>query len=212
MTIIIEYLQDNWQMVLLEAFGYLGTALVLLSMMMTSVTKLRIVNVAGSVVSMTYAAFCSAWPVVFLNFGLIIINVIQLVRLNRLKSLLKVVHTSANDANVKYFIEHYLNDIKLYFPDFELEDHSESATYIVYDGAEAIGILIGEKREDEISIALDYVSQKYRDRSVARYLFNRLKDHGIKTLTANTTEVTKHNKYLVAMGFAKRGERMVKEL
>lgn len=64
----------------LEIFGYIGTALVLMSMMMNSIVKLRIFNIAGSVISMIYAAFCSAWPVVFLNLGMILINVVQLLR------------------------------------------------------------------------------------------------------------------------------------
>ncbi len=64
----------------LEIFGYIGTALVLVSMMMTSINKLRIFNIAGSVISMIYSIFVSAWPVVFLNLGMIIINVIQLIR------------------------------------------------------------------------------------------------------------------------------------
>lgn len=68
----------------LEIFGYLGTALVLLSMMMTSINKLRILNITGSVISMIYSSVVSAWPVAFLNFGMIIINVVQLVRV-RLK-------------------------------------------------------------------------------------------------------------------------------
>ncbi len=64
----------------LELFGYLGTALVLLSMMMTSVTKLRIVNMCGSVISGLYALFCGTWPVVYLNAGMIAINAVQLFR------------------------------------------------------------------------------------------------------------------------------------
>ena len=62
----------------LEIFGYIGTALVLLSMAMTSLTKLRIVNMAGSVISAIYAVLSNAWPVVLLNVGLIIINAFQL--------------------------------------------------------------------------------------------------------------------------------------
>ena len=54
----------------LEIFGYVGTALVLLSMTMTSLTKLRIVNMAGSVISAIYAALCNTWPVVLLNVGM----------------------------------------------------------------------------------------------------------------------------------------------
>jgi hypothetical protein len=67
----------------LEIFGYIGTALVLLSMMMTSVVKLRLINMAGSLISMIYAIICGTWPVVLLNFGLILINATQLIRMRR---------------------------------------------------------------------------------------------------------------------------------
>lgn len=66
-----------------EIFGYTGTALILLSMMMTSVVKLRIINMSGSLISMIYAIICNTWPVVLLNLGLLIINSVQLARLRR---------------------------------------------------------------------------------------------------------------------------------
>lgn len=65
-----------------ELFGYLGTGLVLVSMMMTSVVRLRLFNIAGSVISLIYAAVCHTWPVVLLNAGLIIINTVQLLKMN----------------------------------------------------------------------------------------------------------------------------------
>ena len=65
----------------LEIFGYIGTALVLLSMMMTSVERLRIFNAAGSVVTGLYAALSGTWPVVLLNAGMLVINVYHLSRL-----------------------------------------------------------------------------------------------------------------------------------
>lgn len=64
----------------LELFGYLGTALIFLSMMMTNITKLRILNMSGSVISAIYAALSNTWPVVILNGGLFIINAVQLFR------------------------------------------------------------------------------------------------------------------------------------
>ncbi|MBQ8416697.1 MAG: YgjV family protein [Clostridia bacterium] len=67
----------------LEAFGYLGTALVLFSMMMTSLKWLRIFNVMGSVISMIYAALVGTVPVVLLNLGMILINLAQLLREKR---------------------------------------------------------------------------------------------------------------------------------
>lgn len=71
--------------VFLEIFGYIGSALILLSMMMTSVEKLRWFNISGSVISMIYGALTGAWPVVFLNVGTITINVVQIIRLRRKK-------------------------------------------------------------------------------------------------------------------------------
>ena len=69
--------------IFLEIFGYIGSALILLSMMMTSVEKLRWFNISGSVISMIYGALTGAWPVVFLNVGTITINVVQIIRLRR---------------------------------------------------------------------------------------------------------------------------------
>ena len=65
----------------LEIFGYAGTALVLLSMMMTSVEKLRLFNAVGSVITGLYAAISGIWPVVLLNVGMLVINVYHLIRL-----------------------------------------------------------------------------------------------------------------------------------
>lgn len=68
-----------------EIFGYTGTALILLSMMMTSVARLRILNISGSVFSMIYGALCGAWPVFLLNLCMIVINLVQLIRLRKKK-------------------------------------------------------------------------------------------------------------------------------
>lgn len=80
----------------LEIFGYIGTGLLLLSMAMTKLTTLRIMNISGSVISVIYAVLCNTWPVVFLNLGMIIINVIQLVRLYRSE---KQKENTASDSN-----------------------------------------------------------------------------------------------------------------
>ena len=71
--------------VLFEVIGYTGTALILVSMMMTSVARLRILNMSGSVFSMIYGALCGTWPVFLLNLCMIIINMVQLIRLKKKK-------------------------------------------------------------------------------------------------------------------------------
>ena len=78
---LISFFGNHW----IDLIGYLGMALVLLSMMMTSTKKLRWFNLAGSVVSMIYGAIDSALPTLILNLSLAIINIVQLVRLKKQK-------------------------------------------------------------------------------------------------------------------------------
>ena len=64
--------------VYLEIFGYIGTALIILSMMMKSIVKLRVLNISGAIISAIYAIICRTWPVVFLNIALSTINLVHL--------------------------------------------------------------------------------------------------------------------------------------
>ena len=64
----------------IEIIGYIGTAVVLISMLMTSITKLRIINMCGGALSAIYAFITGAMPVVVLNVALITINTVQLIR------------------------------------------------------------------------------------------------------------------------------------
>ena len=61
-----------------EIFGYLGTLLVFLSMTMSSLKKLRILNISGSVITVIYSVIISAYPIVFLNLGLSFVNLYKL--------------------------------------------------------------------------------------------------------------------------------------
>ena len=67
----------------LEIFGYLGTGLVLTSFIMKDIKWLRILNIAGSLISMTYALICNTMPVAVPNGSLILINGVQLARIIR---------------------------------------------------------------------------------------------------------------------------------
>lgn len=66
---------------LLELFGYLGTALVLVSFIMRDIKWLRAINMAGGLVSLIYALLVNTMPVVVLNASLICINAYQLVHI-----------------------------------------------------------------------------------------------------------------------------------
>ena len=63
-----------------EIIGYLGTSLVVLSMAMSSVVRLRAMNILGSVLSGLYSALIGAYPIVIMNLALIFINLYRLIK------------------------------------------------------------------------------------------------------------------------------------
>lgn len=69
--------------VYLEIFGYVGMALVLVSMMMTSLKWLRVLNMTGAVICATYGMLTNTWPTAMLNLGILIIQIVQLIRLHQ---------------------------------------------------------------------------------------------------------------------------------
>ena len=75
--------------ILLEIFGYIGTALIILSMTMKSMNKLRILNISGSIISVIYSVIIGVWPTVILNVCLATINTYHLIKSR--KSSLKTV-------------------------------------------------------------------------------------------------------------------------
>ena len=70
---------------LIEIFGYIGTILVVVSMLMSSMVKLRIVSTVGSTVSGIYAMICGAFPLALMNGVIIIINIYNLIKLSKTK-------------------------------------------------------------------------------------------------------------------------------
>lgn len=69
--------------VLIELFGYLGSILIVVSMLMSSIVKLRVINTVGSIISGIYALICGAFPLALMNICLVVINIYNLYKLSK---------------------------------------------------------------------------------------------------------------------------------
>ena len=132
--------------VMLEIFWYIGSFLVVFSMLMSSVIKLRIINTIGSVVSGIYALICGAFPLVLMNGCLIVINVYNLYKLLKTEQQYDMVESKKEDALLGYFLGKYYEDIKKYFPEFMLEATYDKA-YVVCCNGNPAGVLLGKEKE-----------------------------------------------------------------
>lgn len=181
-------------------FGYVGTALVLTSMLMTSVMKLRILNTIGSVISGLYAVYTGTWPVVILNLGLVIINVVQMIRLIKTKVAFRHVQAGAQDTLLNLFLDANKAEIEKYIPGYHYVPGENTQVHMVFEGMEAVGVLIGTAEGETFHAELDYVTPKYRDCSIAHFLFGELKESGFATISQNGG-ADLHKQYLEKMGF-----------
>ena len=197
----------------LEIFGYIGSALVVVSLLMASVVKLRIINTIGSIISGTYALIIGSFPLALMNISLIIINVYYLIKLLKNKDQFEIVQANGADSMVKYFVEHYGKDIDTFFPCVEIKNSADEVAYVVCCNGNPAGLLLGnDVGSGVIDVLVDYSVPAYRDCSVGSYLYDNLGTFGVKKLMFAQNKAEAHVSYLKKMGFENVDGDYVKDL
>ena len=191
----------------IQLLGYFSTLLILISFLMTSVVKLRLLNLVGSIIFVVFAFLTKSYPTAIMNIGLCLINIYFLSRLARTKSLTTLLPIETDNAYLKTFQSFYKDDIRTFFPDFDPEKAQGDVAYFVYYDMNPVGLTMGTRKPDgTLDISIDYTIPKYRDTSVGRFLYPRLLgEEGFTALEfRNASE--KHEKYLNKVGFRKEGD------
>ena len=197
---------------LIEAFGYLGSLLVLVSMLMTSVVKLRIINTIGSVIFTIYAFIIKSYPTAFMNFCLVLINVRFLWKMSRMDKEYEIVECDRNDVLLRYLVDHYRSDINRIFPGIDLNLRQIDRAYVVLCQGKPVGITLGNAEDgDTLDLKLDYTIPEFRDFSIGSFLFDYLKKKDIRKVVYKGPDEN-HLAYLNNQGFVKKGNSYIKNL
>lgn len=197
--------------VIIETIGYIGSLLVLVSMLMTSVVKLRVVNTIGSVIFTIYALIIKSYPTAVMNIAIIIINVQYLWKMNRMGKEYEVTRVDNDDKYLEYLLGLYFNDIKQCFPGISMTFSDADVNYIVSCQGKPVGITIGIADKNELELLLDYSIPEFRDFSIGRFLYGRIRSDGFEKVIYNGPDQN-HRKYLDSLGFVKTEEGYVKKL
>ena len=193
------------QTAIFELIGYIGSALVIVSMLMTSVVKLRVINMIGSVIFCTYALCIHSYPTAAMQVCLIIINIINLYKLNNTKKEYAAVGVKADDGFLAHFLFTNSSDIKKFFPDFSIPAAGDKI-FLITCGEVPAGVFIADDDgKGALTVKLDYTTPAYRDCSAGKFLYTHLQRLGIKKICAET-KIPAHEKYLHKMGFLPDGD------
>ena len=103
---------------MIEMIGYLGSALVVVSMLMSSVIRLRVINTIGSGIFAMYALMIHSYPTALMNFFLVAINVYNLIKLSRKDQNYDLIDAKSDDGLLNYILDYYQDDIRTFFPGF----------------------------------------------------------------------------------------------
>lgn len=200
------------QQMFLELVGYFASLLVLVSLLMTSVVKLRVINLIGSFIFAIYALCIGSYPTAVMNFCLVGVNIFYLVRMARTEQFFHLLPAEPDSLYLRHFLDFYRDDIQTYFPDFRTEPGGADRSYFVCVNTVPAGLLMArDLGGGDWEVILDYAVPQYRDCSVGRYLYGRLPEEGARRLTAEASSPA-HEKYLRKMGFAPDGSRFRKNI
>lgn len=190
-----------------EIVGYVASALVAVSLLMTSILRLRIINLIGAIVFVVYGVLIVAYPIVLTNAIIVCINVYQLYKLSRVEDDFSLLHVDAESSYLKQFVAFYYDDISKIYPEFENNPlHASEANLVVFvlRNMLPVGVFIAKKGDSNRAVVkLDYVVPGYRDFKVGAYLHRQQQmfaQQGIQQLISYPGN-DMHQSYLERMGY-----------
>jgi hypothetical protein len=188
-----------------EIIGYVGSAVIITSLTMTSLLKLRVIGLVGAATFGVYGVLIGAIPVMITNVIIMGIHAFYLREIFGTKEYFTLLEVRGSSAYLRYFIDFYQDEIERRLPSFTLRDSATHLRIFILRNAVPAGLLIADCRPDgTMIIDLDFVRPEYRDFKIARYLFTPgsgvLAGRRIEcALSPPGTEL--HQQYLRRMGF-----------
>ena len=89
---------------------------------------------------------------------------------------------------------------------FKKEDAFGKKAYVVCCDGNPAGVLVGEVKDGEIDILIDYSTPAYRDCSVGAFLYSKLSTMNIRKIVYAQNLSETHVSYMNKMGFVQEKE------
>lgn len=190
----------NWT----EIIGYAGSLLIMVSLMMSSMTKLRWYNLVGAGFFCIYGLLVTAYPVALLNFVMVFTNAFHLWKIHRKETYFEIQEVRNTNKFLLGFLDFYHADITTHFPGFRYHPEQTNISLLIMRNMRVAGIITGRREAHHMIVDLDYALPEYRDLKEGKYLYGIGKGYflkkGIKTLVVEQPKYG-HQRYLKKMGF-----------
>ena len=182
---------------------------------MRRIVPLRLVSVAGAIITAAYGLMIHAWPVLITNLIIVCIHAWYLYREFTTSHEFDLVPVEVDAPFLTDFLSGHMTDIRKSQPDFTVNLPNDVAYVYMRDGMPA-GALLGSRQDDRLNVHLDYVLPAFRDSRLGRWLYEKggsrpLRSAGLHEIAARAGTDT-HRRFLESMGFTADGDRYVRKL
>ncbi len=187
----------------IEIIGYTASILVAISLTMSQILKLRVINLLGAITFSIYGFLVGAYPVLFVNSFITFINIYYLYKFYKNKDSFEIINARDNPEYFAKFYNHYFSDILNFFPEFKIDDIDKFDTLFILRNLRPVNLVVYRVQDNNIAeIILDYSIKEYRDFLNGKYLLKVFKDINVNQLVTKT-ENKQHQIYLKRIGFVK---------
>lgn len=190
--------------------GYLASAFLAFSLIVTNAIKFRILNIIGCFTFILYGFLINAFPVIVANTILLVINIFQLTKLHQSKEQFQYISIEKGDKIVNKFIEFYKKDIDNFFPGIQfLASLQQQISFVVLRDAAIANLFIANIDSNGNAIVkINYTVPQYRDYKVGKFIFEKeksfLKANNIKQVVYENVYNKNHLNFLKVMGFTNK--------
>jgi len=193
----------------LDWFGYLASVVVAVSLMMSSIVKLRWYNLLGAALFSVYGFLIHATPVGVLNGFIACADVYYLIRMYSAKEQFHVISVPPQSEYLACFFDEYRSEIAHTFPGFDFRLDDRRVSFYVLRNLVPACVFIGTPGPGgSLEVDLDFVVPTYRDFKPGECLFKQHRalflDLGFNRLVARSHDRS-HDQYLRRMGFEPAG-------
>lgn len=191
--------------ILLDWIGYIASLIVLISLLMSSIKRLRWINLVGALIFGIYGFMIGSIPTGVMNVGIVLIDVYFLAKIYLSKDYFTILPIEEDSEYLDSFIDFYKSEIDTLVPVETIDpEHADVKLYVLRNMTPA-AVFIGHKIEEGVlEIRLDYAIPQYRDFKLGSFIFTQqrayFQERGYHTFVAYGRHKN-HVPYLEKMGF-----------
>ena len=190
-----------------EGIGYAASLIILVSLLMTNVFRLRLINGIGSVLFGAYGWMIGSWPVCAINLVIAGIDGWYLLQTLRISAFFDLAPAeSVGTEYLKRFFLFHERELKKYAPELTLEELQDACTCLIFRNLLPVGLFSYRRNGPDAQIVIDFMIPEYRDFKAGRYLYRTkrmfFKEQGIKRFLA-TARHPSQPKYYLKNGFVR---------